>query len=252
MTAPHITAIVLTLNEEEHLPGCLASIDGLGARIIVLDSGSTDRTVQIAKEHAADVVHRPFSGYASQRNAGLSMAGDTRWILFLDADERLTEESRTEILARIDAVSDDVAAFWLPRKNVAFGRVLRGGGWWPDYQARLIRCGRGRYDETRQVHEVVLYDGRTERLREPFVHLNYATRREFMQKQCAYTLRHVHQNLVGTPRRRAYLGRPVREFWRRFVALKGYRDGVTGLFMAVVMAFEEIRCCMLLRRREAA
>lgn len=251
MTAQHVTAIVLTLNEEEHLPDCLTSLRGLATRIIVLDSGSVDRTVEIAKAHDAEVVHSPFSGYASQRNEGLCLAGDAGWVLFLDADERLTAASRTEILGRIRTASDDVAGFWLPRRNVVFGRVLRGGGWWPDYQARLIRCGQGRYDEMRQVHEVVLFDGRTERLREPFVHLNYATRREFMQKQRAYTLRHVRQNRVETPRRRAYLSRPAREFWRRFVTLRGHRDGGVGLFMSAVMAFEEIRACGMLRRQAA-
>lgn len=248
MTAPNITAIVLTLNEEEHLHDCLTSLKGLDARIIVLDSGSTDRTVEIARAHDAEIAHSPFSGFASQRNQGLSLNGDAGWVLFLDADERLTAESRAEILTRIDAAGDEVAGFWIARHNVAFGRVLHGGGWWPDYQARLIRAGRGRYDDTREVHEVVIFDGQTERLREPFIHLNYTTHQEFMRKQRAYTLRHVQQNGLGTPRRRGYLSRPAREFWRRFVALKGYRDGATGFFMALVMALEEIRACALLRR----
>ena len=203
MTSPNMVAIVLTLNEEEHLPHCLTSVQGLGARIIVLDSGSTDRTVEIAKAHGAEVVHSPFCGYASQRNEGLRVSGDAEWVLFLDADERLTGHSRAEILERICSAGDDVAGFWLPRRNIAFGGVLRGGGWWPDCQARLIRLGRGQYDATREVHEVVLFEGQTESLREPFVHLNYATYREFVLKQRAYTVRNARQSGVETPRRRS-------------------------------------------------
>lgn len=252
MTAPHITAVILTLNEEEHLPGCLESLAGLCSRIVVLDSGSTDDTVEIATTRGAEVVHFSFQGYASQRTEGLRLAADADWTLFIDADERLTPACRAEIGERLSIAHDDVAGFWLPRKNIAFGRVLSGGGWWPDYQARLIRRGRGKYDRSREVHEVVQFDGATARLYNPFIHLNYATRREFMRKQRAYTLRHVQHALVAIPRRRGYVTRPVREFWRRFVALKGYRDGSDGLFMAAVMAFEEVRSCLLLRRKEAA
>ncbi len=252
MTSTEIVAVVLTLNEEEHLEACLTSLEGLASRTLILDSGSTDRTVDIARGLGAVVIHSPFTGYASQRNRALDLAGDAEWVLFLDADERLTEASRAEIQQCVCSAGDDLAGFWLPRRNVAFGRALRGGGWWPDYQARLIRLGRGRYDASREVHEVVLFDGRSEQLHEPFIHLNYSSRSEFMRKQHAYTLRYVQQAPVETPRMRGYLGRPVREFWRRFVVLKGYRDRGDGLFMAAVMAMEEFRACRMLRRRKTA
>jgi hypothetical protein len=138
----------------------------------------------------------------------------------------------------------------LPRRNLFFGRGLRGGGWWPDEQARLLRRGRAHYDTARQVHEVVQFDGTSRKLREPMVHLNYASRREFVAKQRAYLLQRVEQTPAGAiPRRRAYVGGPVREFWRRFVRLKGYRDGLTGLFLAGVLSFEEARAVWLLRSR---
>lgn len=249
MTASRITAIVLTLNEEEHLADCLASLDGLVHRTIVIDSGSTDLTLEIARARGAEVVQSPFKGYASQRNEGLRLAGDTGWVLFLDADERLTVESRAEIHSSVRASNDDQAGFWLPRRNIAFGRVLHGGGWCPDYQARLIRAGFGRYDLSKEVHEVVQFSGPTGRLEEPIVHLNYNTRREFMHKQRAYTRHYVQLASGETPRKRACVGRPLREFWRRFVVLRGYRDRGDGFFMAAVMALEELRACLMLRRR---
>lgn len=247
-----LVAVILTLNEEEHLADCLDSLRDLTSNVMVLDSGSADRTLDIASQHGADVQHSRFDGYASQRNVALDRCAEASWILFLDADERLTSASRQEIRESVATAGDDVAVFWLPRKNVAFGRTLQGGGWWPDYQARLIRHGRGRFDTSREVHEVLRVDGASVLLCEPFIHHNYASRREFMQKQRAYTLRSVQQESVQVPRRRAYLGRPVREFWRRFVTLHGYRDGATGVFMAAVMALEEFRACLLLRRRASS
>jgi glycosyltransferase involved in cell wall biosynthesis len=247
-------AIVLTLDEEEHLPGCLASLAPLTERVIVLDSGSTDRTVAIARQAGAEVVTHPFDGYASQRNAALDLVRDADWVLFLDADERLTDAGAIEIGQRLGSAGPDVAAFWLPRRNLFFGRELRGGGWWPDYQARLLRPGRARYDESRQVHEVVRIDGSSEQLREPIVHLNYASRRELIHRQREYTHLRVEQELRqrSVPRRRAYLSAPARELWRRFVTLRGYRDGPTGLYLAAVMAREELRACRMLRRGQAA
>lgn len=248
MTRDDVTAIVLTLDEEEHLPGCLASLARLTGSIIVLDSGSTDRTVDIARECGAWIETRPFDGYASQRNAALALAG-TPWVLFLDADERLTPDGASEIAAFLDNARDDVAGARIPRYNVVFGRALRGGGWWPDHQTRLLRRGRARYDERRQVHEVVLLDGRAIDLVSPLVHLNYETRGEFLRKQKRYTSQAAAQALADRriPRRRAYLAAPTRELLRRFVLLHGYRDGWTGLFLAAILTFEQARLVWLVR-----
>jgi glycosyltransferase involved in cell wall biosynthesis len=248
MRAHPIAAIVLTLNEEKHLGECLESLQALQARVIVLDSGSIDRTVEIAACHGAEFIHSPFEGFASQRNKALDLAASSPWVLFIDADERLSTEGIEEIRSRIEAEDDDIAGFWFPRRNIVFGRELSGGGWWPDYQARLIRSGRGRYDAQREVHEVVMFDGRTEKLSQPLLHINYESRREFLQRQRAYTIRSARAGLIPAPRPHSYLSRPAREFLRRFVGLRGYRDGSTGLFMAAVMALEELRGCFLSRQ----
>ncbi len=251
MTAsPCLVAIVLTLNEEAHLPDCLASLRFLTDRVIVLDSGSDDRTKEIATASGARVVAREFDGYASQRNAALNLVDDAEWVLFLDADERLTRAGADEIQEAVGTAGTDLAAFWLPRLNVFFGRIMRGGGWWPDEQVRLLRRKRVRYDVSRQVHEVVEIDGASRTLREPMIHLNYASRPEFIRKQRLYTRRRVEQSSEATPRRRAYIGAPIRELWRRFVRLKGYRDGLTGLFLAGVLAAEEARAVWLLRSKD--
>lgn len=233
-----LSVIVLTLNEERHLPDCLASVQGLGRQPLVLDSGSTDQTVEIARAAGAEVVTRPFRDFPSQRNAALELAREP-WVLFVDADERVSPELADEIRAALGQVGDEVAGFWIPTQNWMWGKWIRGGGWWPDEHLRLLRVGRARYREDVTVHEVVELTGRAERLRAPLVHLNYDSRLEFVQKQLRYA-RLAARSLVlqgKRPRRRTYLGQPAREFWRRFVAMRGYRDGLDGFFLAAVLAF---------------
>jgi len=244
-----LTAIILTLDEEQHLPGCLASLQRLDCAVVVLDSGSRDNTVPIAQAAGARIEARQFDGYANQRNAALEMA-TTPWVLFIDADERLTPDGCAEIEAFLDGAANDVSTARIPRHNIVFGRALRGGGWWPDHQTRLLRREEAVYDARRQVHEVVISSGRTVDLATPLIHLNYETRAEFVAKQQRYTERSAQQSIAEghVPRRRAYLSAPVRELVRRFVQLHGYRDGTTGLFLASVLAIEQVRWVRLCRQ----
>ncbi|HEU4792485.1 MAG TPA: glycosyltransferase [Nitrolancea sp.] len=245
-----LAIIVLTLNEERHLRGCLASAAGLAERLLVVDSGSQDRTAEIARISGADVVDRPFKGFASQRNAALDLV-DQPWVLFLDADERVTPALRREIQNAIQQAPDNVAGYWLPRRNWMFGRELHGGGWWPDYQLRLLRRDHARYQVTREVHEVVNLDGEAGRLTEPLRHLNYNSIAEFREKQVRYA--HLRVDVLRGeghyPRKRTFIGQPVREFWRRFVNLGGYRDRMLGLFLATAMAWYELRSWLWLHQR---
>lgn len=247
MTSSAITVVILTMNEERHLAGCLESIKPLNSDVLVVDSGSTDQSVPIAKAQGATVVHETFLGFASQRNKALDMVSTT-WTLFLDADERLTPDLCGEIRDRMQRASDDVAGFWIPRRNLVVGRPLRGGGWWPDLQARLIRTGFGRYEPSREVHEVVCFEGDTEVLTRPIIHVNYESWSEVLTRQRQYTLRLVKAGLVPPPRPISWFSRPAREFVRRFVRLRGYRDGLTGFALAGIMALEEVRGCILTRQ----
>jgi N-acetylglucosaminyl-diphospho-decaprenol L-rhamnosyltransferase len=243
-----LTIVVLTKNEERDLPACLASVADLAERIIVLDSGSTDQTVAIAQAHGALERTRPFDGYASQRNAALDLLTDPAlaaglWVLFLDADEQLTPAGRAEIRAALAApITDNTpAGYWLPRYNEFFGQCLRGGGWWPDEQLRLLRRDRAHYDTSREVHEVVILDGPAAHLREPLIHHNYGTWAEFHAKQRAYAAHHA-RGLARRgvhPRPWTYVNQPLREFRRRYFTLGGWRDGRLGLQLALAMAYYE-------------
>ena len=245
-----LAIVVLTFNEERHLRGCLASAVGFAERLLVIDSGSYDRTPEIARTSGAEVIDQPFHGFASQRNAALDLV-DQPWVLFLDADERLTPALRREIQEVIQHAPANIAGCWLPRRNWMFGRELRGGGWWPDYQLRLLRRGHARYRAEREVHEIVELDGDATWLTEPLRHLNYESVAEFREKQVRYARLRVDQLQAGGqfPRARTFIGQPGREFWRRFVAHGGYRDGLLGLMLAFAMAWYELRTWLWLRQR---
>ena len=244
-----LAVVVLTLNEERHLPDCLASVRDLGRQLLVVDSGSTDRTVELARAAGAEVVTHRFVDFPSQRNAALELVREP-WVLFVDADERVSPELAEEVRAALAQVDERVAGFWIPTQNWMWGKWIRGGGWWPDEHLRLLRVGRARYRPEVAVHEVVELAGDARRLRAPLVHLNYESRGEFVQKQLRYA-RLAARSLVlqgKRPRRRTFLGQPLREFWRRFVALRGYRDGLDGLFLATTLAGATLLTWLLVAR----
>ena len=237
-----LAVVVLTRDEERDLPECLASVAGLAEDLLVLDSGSRDRTREIARAAGARVEVLPFQGYGSQREAALALV-DRPWVLFLDADERLTAELRGQIAGAIRGASDRIDGYWIPRRNRIRGLEMRGGGWWPDEQLRLLRRGRAHYRPGREVHETAEVDGEAGRLAAPLIHLNYDTLAEFRDKQARYA--RMRADVLWAegrrPRRRSYLGQPVRELWRRFVTLRGYRDGALGLTLALLLAWYELR-----------
>jgi len=231
-----ITVVVLTLNEERHLPECLQAARQVTPHLLVLDSGSTDATVHIARSMGAQVHVRPFDTYPNQRNAALALV-DTPWVLFVDADERVTPELAAEVQAAVR--QPDHVGWWIPRRNIIVGKWIRGGGWYPDYQLRLMRPEKARYDPAQEVHEIVMLDGSAGYLQAPLIHYNYDSWQQFWEKQRRYAVfdARVLARKGVYPRWYTHISMPVREFWRRFVTLKGYRDGGHGLRLAVYMAW---------------
>jgi glycosyltransferase involved in cell wall biosynthesis len=137
-----ISILVLTLNEEANVAGCLESV-AWSDDVVVLDSFSTDRTVEIAGAHGARVLQRPFDNYAGQRNFGLQdIKYRNPWVLMLDADERVPAELSEEMLAAVRAADPSVALFRMRRKDHLFGRWIRGSSGYPTWFGRLARIGR--------------------------------------------------------------------------------------------------------------
>jgi len=234
---PTVAAIVLTLNEQGHIADCLDSLRWADQRI-VFDSFSTDQTVSLAHDAGARVVQNRFENYAQQRNAALADI-DAAWVFFVDADERCPVELAREVrdVVQGGGMGHDVWA--TPRHNYLFGRLTLGAGWYPDYQARLFRVGAADFEPSRAVHELPRFKGEMGYLKQVLIHYNYATVAQFHAKQrryAAYDAGILFQQGVR-PKPHNFVLQPVREFRRRFFALKGYRDGLHGLRLSLLLAY---------------
>jgi glycosyltransferase involved in cell wall biosynthesis len=246
--APRLTAAVIARDEERNLPECLQSIAFADEVLVVVDPTTRDRTREVALAHGARVEEHEFENFARQRDAALRFAtGD--WVLFVDADERVTPALRTEATSRVRA-PEGYRGFWIPRLNYLMGRVVKHAGWYPDYQLRLLERGAAQFDPARVVHELPIVDGDVGYLEAPFVHHNYRTLGEFVRKQERYCRLDAQRWLAtyGRPRRRALIGQPLREFWRRFVRLQGYREGALGLLLSALLAWYAGKALWLARR----
>ncbi len=232
---PQITAVILTLNEAEHIQACIESL-GWADRVLVFDSFSQDDTAVLAEAAGAAVLQSHFENYAQQRNAALD-AVQTDWVFFVDADERGTPQLAAEICR---VVGERPETGWqVPRHNYIFGNLTLGAGWFPDYQLRLFKHGKVRYE--RPVHETAVVEGAIGSLQNPLIHYNYRDPAHFHAKQRAYTdydAGILYQAGIR-PRPQNYILQPLRHFWWRFVTLFGYRDGLHGLRLSLYMTYYE-------------
>lgn len=237
-----LSVAIIAKDEARHIGAALDSVAGLaGERLVLLDARTRDDTAAICSAHGARVVVEPWRGFAAQRNRALELCTHA-WVLFLDADERVTPELRDEIGHVLAADVGKPAGYWIPRHNQFFGRVLRGGGWYPDHQLRLLRRTSAHYDEARPVHEFAELSGPAGYLSGHLLHLNIERLDELWHKQRAYAVQEA-QMLFRAGRRarwRNFAGAPAREFFRRYVRLRGWRDGPIGLLMCATLAYFEI------------
>lgn len=245
---PRLAAAVIARDEEAMIGACLDSVAWADERLVLVDAATRDATREVSRRHGARVEERRFDDFAGQRQAALGLA-DGDWVLFVDADERVTAALRDEVLATVRDPGDRVG-FWIPRHNYMVGRLVRGGGWFPDEQLRLLKRGAVRFDPARVVHERALLDGPAGHLRQPFEHLSHASLAEFVRKQEQYCQLDARRWLAtfGRPRRRALLGQPARELWRRYVRLQGYREGLLGVQLSIVLAWYAGKSVWLARR----
>lgn len=236
-----LIAIILTFNEAKHIQACIASVR-FADHIVVFDSFSSDDTVRLAREAGVEITQRKFDDYAGQRNAALKYVENRAdWVLFVDADERVTSELAAEVQVAIQ--NPDYVAWRIPRFNYILGKLTKGAGWYPDYQTRLLRVGFAHYDPARQVHELVVLDGVEGTLREHFIHLNYETIQQFHAKQrrySAYDARMLYQDGIRVKPQNFVL-QPIRQFRWRFMTLHGFHDGWHGLRLSLLMAWYEFR-----------
>lgn len=228
-----LSVAIITLNEEAKLGKTLDSLRGLAQEIIVVDSGSTDRTLEIARAHGAKVFSEAWKGYSAQKNSALAKAtGD--WVLSLDADEALEPELAEEIRAVVGRAGDDgVHAYFIPRKNFFFGRWIRHGGFYPDPKLRLFRRGTARFKE-RMVHESMECDGPTGRLRHALLHDAYPTLSAYLEVCNKYSTLSAEIAREKGHRRFSLWNivlRPWATFGYNYFVRLGFLDGKEGLLL---------------------
>lgn len=227
-----ITVLVPTGNAADVIAGCLNTVTWAD-ELLVADSFSTDGSADIARSFGARVVQREYGYSASQKNWAIPQAsGD--WVLIVDTDERIPSELRDEILQAVH--SSQFVGYRIPRLNHCFGRPLRHGGNFPDYQLRLFRRDLGRYADVR-VHAPFVLDGQCGTLENHIVHYGQRSvsqiARVLLQR---YTTWEAEQkNLSGVKFRTSQLAlRPLLAFGYRYFRQQGFRDGAEGFFMAAV------------------
>ena len=235
MTVPRLSAVVITLNEEHHIRRCLESV-GWADEIVVVDAGSHDKTVEVARELTDRVIVRPWTGFAAQKNFAIEQSAG-EWILSLDADEEAAPELRAEIMATV-ADARGCHGYAVRRQNMFLGRWVRHGGLYPDWQIRLFRRGQGRFAE-RAVHESVTVTGPVGRLAGHLVHRSYEGVGDFVERANRYSSLAAEQ-LVREGRRVGageLVLRPLGRFLSMYVMKRGFLDGRRGLLLATLYAY---------------
>ena len=226
-----LSVAIITLNEERNLAECLASV-AFADEIVVVDGGSQDGTCEIARAAGARVIDAPdWPGFGVQKNRAIdACSGD--WVLSIDADERVPQVLRDEILATLSKPSCDV--YEMPRSSYYCGRFMRHSGWWPDYVRRLFRRGTARFS-TAPVHESLQTDANIGRLNSPLEHWSFRTMEQVLHKVNHYSslsapivLQRGQRPTVAT----AVL-HGVSAFLRTYLLKRGFLDGAHGFMLAV-------------------
>lgn len=230
-----ISATLITLNEEENLPRALSSLSFCD-EIIVVDSGSTDRTLDIAERGGARVIENPWTGFSGQKNFAAEQARND-WVLALDADEALTEELQTQIAA-LAAGSPGHAGYSFPRKARYLGRWIQHSGWYPDRKVRLYDRRRGRWVGD-YVHESVVVNGPVGELSGDLLHYTCESFSEHIRTLDRYTTlaaqEHAARGLkVGWSQ---LILSPAWAFIRSYFLKLGFLDGFQGLLIARAASF---------------
>jgi len=232
---PKLSVTIITLNEAAHIEACLASV-AWADDVVVVDSGSTDGTPDLARAAGARVVERGWPGYAEQKNFAASQAAHD-WILSVDADERVSADLRSEIQAML-AQDPGGAGFRMPRVTWHLGRWIRTTDWYPDYQLRLYHRGRATWTP-RRVHESVTASGEVADLRADLQHFAYRDLSHHYATMDRYTT--LAADAMREGGRRATLFdltmHPWAAFMRNYFLRGGFRDGTAGFVISVMNAY---------------
>lgn len=229
-----LSVAIITKNEEERLPDCLASV-AFADEVVVVDSGSEDKTPAIAAQFGARFFDEPWQGFGRQKQLAIDRCSH-EWVLVLDADERVTPEAYDEIKGVVSAPGPYVA-YSLPRKNYFCGRWLKHAGWWPDRVVRLFKKKRARMAD-RLVHEALEVDGPVGQLKAPLTHYANRDLEQTLAKVNSYSSAGAAE-LFKKGSRASLLKAILRAkwaFWNNYMFRLGFLDGGEGFIQAVTDA----------------
>lgn len=241
-----VSVVIVTKNEEKNIRDALESVKDF-EDIVIVDSFSKDRTLETCKEFTNRVFQHEWQGYARQKQMAVDYA-ERPWVLILDADERVTQELKKEILEKITLNSklktqnSIYSGFYVPRKNFFLGRWIKHSGWWPDYTLRLFRKDLS-FVEQREVHEKVIVKGSVDYLKNPLEHYTYRTISDYIKKMENYSTLSAKEILSKNPQPSSIslilkmTASPIFTFLKMFFLKQGFRDGVHGFMLSVLYSF---------------
>jgi glycosyltransferase involved in cell wall biosynthesis len=237
-----VSVAIITKNEEQNIGDALESVKDF-EDIVIVDSFSEDRTVEISRKYTSRIFQHEWQGYAKQKQMAVDYAKKP-WVLILDADERITPELAKEIFQLFTDNGSRITlnGFFVPRKNFFLGKWIRHSGWWPDYTLRLFKKGVSNV-QLREVHEKVIVNGAVDYLKNPLEHYTYRTISDYIKKMQNYSSLSAKEILTKNPRPSSALlalkmiMSPVFTFIKMFFFKQGFRDGVHGLMLAVLYSF---------------
>ena len=227
-----LSVTIITKNEEAAIAVCLASV-AWADEVVVVDSGSTDKTVDICKAHGA-IVHSTtqWPGFGPQKNIALNLASHD-WVLSIDADERVSAALRAEIEQAL-IININNVAYQIPRSSSYCGQIMRHSGWWPDYVLRLFPKSLGQFSDD-IVHEHVIFKGEIQTLKNPLLHISYISLEEVLDKTNRYSSDGATK-LAARDKTASLSSAILHGIWaflRTYFLRLGFLDGRMGFILAV-------------------
>jgi glycosyltransferase involved in cell wall biosynthesis len=236
LNLPKLSVIIITKNEEDSILECLSSVQWAD-EIIVLDSGSTDHTVEICRSFGAKVnIAEDWQGFGKQKNRALALAGH-EWVLSIDADERVSQSLRLEIEKTISSSTQNTA-FQIPRSSSFCGQFIKHSGWTPDYVTRLFRRSEAVFSED-IVHEKLITKCQIRKLSSPLIHLSYDNLDDVLLKLNRYSSDGAVVLMAKNNKHGGLLNAVLRALWafvRTYILRLGILDGRMGFILAVYNA----------------
>lgn len=231
-----LTVIITTYNEEDNI-GALLGLVQWADEVLVVDSFSTDQTVQIAKQYNIKLLQRKYTGPADQKNWAITQASHS-WIWILDADERPSPELTKEIQMLLSKAESDIVAYWIGRKSFFMGQAIRYSGWQGDMVIRFFKRECCRYND-KQVHEEIETSYPIGKLQNQLEHYTYKDLDHFLAKIQRYAKWSALDYLPKTPKVSLFhlFCKPFFRFLKHYILQRGFLDGKAGFIISVIMAW---------------